>query len=332
MGKIVALLLLSLAVVGRGDAEEILPLEVISYEDFIAKEAGALAIMETALYEKGIVGIKGIPGYREKVERFIECVRQFSALPEEIKEQYAPDRARGDLFLGYEKGKEKFRRPDGRWFIDDLKVSYYGFVPDVAMNKWPVEMDLKTPFLELGTVMGEMGKAMMQQLGLIGEKTGLFLNETPALGRMLHYVKCGEATNDNPFWCGAHFDHSLFTVLIPAFYYDGDVEVQEPEEAGLFVKTDSDGVFRKIAAADHDVLLFQVGEFGQLVANDAIRATEHRVHKALGSIERYAMAVFCLAPMEAVIHSTSELAKDVRYGEGGTWYALFLPPVDRGDF
>ncbi len=61
--------------------------------------------------------------------------------------------------------------------------------------------------------------------------------------------------------------------------------------------------------------MFQVGEFGQLATDDAIRATEHRVHKAKGThVERYAMALFFNAPMETTIHSFSELTQDSRYG------------------
>jgi isopenicillin N synthase-like dioxygenase len=48
--------------------------------------------------------------------------------------------------------------------------------------------------------------------------------------------------------------------------------------------------------------------------NDKIRATEHRVQKAAGNVERYTMALFTDAPMETVIHSTSQLTKDNRYG------------------
>jgi isopenicillin N synthase-like dioxygenase len=75
----------------------------------------------------------------------------------------------------------------------------------------------------------------------------------------------------------------------------GETKVPEPPEAGLFVKVQ--GTFKKVAA-DPEVMMFQVGEFGQLVTNDAIRATEHRVHKAPDSIERYAMALFFNAPQK----------------------------------
>ena len=291
---------------------EMLNLDVISYEDFVNEDPETLTILDKALHEKGIVGMKGIPTYKEKVLKYIEAAREFSALPESIKESYAPKLDLGELFLGYEKGKEKFQRPDGRWVIDDLKVSYYGFVPDSAVNKWPAEVDLKTPFQEIGVLMSEISQAVMIKIGLIGPSTGMYLDSAPRLGRALYY--CHGTEDSNPYWCGAHFDHGLFTVLLPAFYFSNGTAVAEPLEAGLFVKTSQDGIYRKVAADDPDVMLFQVGEFGQLVTNDGIRATEHRVHKATGPIERYTMALFNDAPMEAVIHSTSVLTKDARYG------------------
>jgi isopenicillin N synthase-like dioxygenase len=296
-----------------GAEEEILSLDVISYEAFVRDDSEALGVLKKALHEKGIVGIRGVPGYLEKVQQFIKSAREFSALPEGVKESYAPNRALGE-FLGYEKGKEKFKRPDGRWVIDDLKISYYGFVPESPLNKWPSEIDLRAPFQDLGMLMSEMGEAVMQKIGLIGSVTGISLDGIPRVGRMLYYRKGVDGTLDNPFWCGAHFDHSMFTALLPAFYFSNGVAIGEPMEAGLFVKTTCDGVFKKVVANDPDVMMFQVGEFGQLVTNDAIQATEHRVHKALGAVERYTMALFFMPAMETVIHSSSELAKDARYG------------------
>lgn len=296
------------------DTMEVLSLDVISYESFIQDDPGALQVLGKALHEKGIVGIKGIPGYKEKVLHFIETAREFSSLPEEVKESYAPNRSLGEMFLGYEKGKEKFKRPDGKWVVDDLKVSYYGFVPEMPPNKWPREVDLKTPFQDLGMLMSEMGEAVMKKIGLIGPTTGICLDGLPRVGRMLYYKKSIEGVAENPLWCGAHFDHGLFTALLPAFYFVGGEAIPEPMEAGLFVKTTSDGVFKKVLADDPDVLLFQVGEFGQLVTNDGIRATEHRVQKALGTVERYTMALFYDAPQDLVIRSFSELVKDARYG------------------
>ena len=259
----------------QGFAEiEALPLDVISYESFIHKDPEALQILDRALHENGIVGIRGVPGYQAKVLKFIEAARALAALPEEVKEAYAPNHDLGETFLGYEKGKEKFKRPDGRWVVDDLKVSYYGFVPDCLANKWPREMDLSTPFQELGALMSEMGEAVMKAIGLVGAQTGICLDGIPRVGRLLYYRKCTDSVADNPFWCGAHFDHGLFTAILPAFYYQNGEQVAEPMEAGLFVKTSKQEVFRKVIANDPEVMMFQVGEFGQLVTNDAIRATD----------------------------------------------------------
>lgn len=312
--NIIGLLALVLTTICQGTG--ILDLDVISYDDVIQKDPAALQKLKKALHEKGIVGIQGIPGYREKVQNYIETVRKFSALPEAVKESYAPNRDLGELFLGYERGKEKFMRPDGSWIIDDLKVSYYAWVPDHQENKWPIEVDLRTPFQDLGMLMIQMGEVVMQAVELVGPKTGISIEEITRLGRMLYYRKNSDsAFQENPYWCGNHFDHSMLTTLIPAFYFVDGKEVPEPEEAGLFVKTTAEGVYQKVVA-NPDVMLFQVGEFGQLATNDEIRATEHRVHKAAGNVERYTMALFSQPGMDVVIHSTSMLTKDARYGGG----------------
>lgn len=293
------------------DAIPILDLDIISYDDFINEDPATLHLLDKALHEKGIVGMRGIPTYKEKVLNYIDAARRFSALSEDVKESYSPNRESGDL-LGYEKGREKFQRPDGRWVIDDLKVSYYALVPDSPKNKWPAEVDLRTSFTEIATLMIKISEVVMHKIGLIGPNTGIYVNDTPRVGRALHYRHNAENQSDNPYWCGSHFDHGMLTTLLPAFYFLNGEPIAEPPEAGLFVKTE--GVFKKVAANDPDILLFQVGEFGQLATNDAIRATEHRVQKAYGPVERYTFALFTDAPMDAVICSTSKLTKDSRYG------------------
>lgn len=293
---------------------EILALDIVSYEAFIRDEEETRDVLKRALKSSGIVGIRGIPGYEEKVRSLIERAREFSSLPDEVKDVYAPDYALGGPFLGYQKGREKFKGLDGQWVEDNLKVSYFGFVPDNALNKWPDEVDLRTPFQELGRIMSEVGEALMTKMGLLGTATGISLEGVPRLGRMLYYGQ--NQRTKNPFWCGAHCDHGLFTALLPAFYFSHGVAVPEPAEAGLFVRTPSDGLYKKVCANDPDVLLFQVGEFAQLATDDGQMATKHRVNKAAGDIERYTMALFFDASLDAVVRSHSELARDRRYGGG----------------
>lgn len=295
---------------------EILDLDVIQYEDFKNGDPEAIAKLTKGLYEKGIAGIRGVPGYREAYARFIDSARAFTSLPEEVKELSAPRRDLGETFLGYESGKEKFQLPDGRWIIDDLKVSYYAHNPNGPENRWPQDSDFQYAYSDLTSVMSEVGIAAMEKIGMIGPSTGIIYENAPRVCRMLYYKKSIDGQAENPYWCGAHFDHCLITGILPAVYFKDGQQIPEPVEAGLFIRTEQGQPYRKIVADDYDVMMFQVGEFGQLATNDKIRATEHRVHKALDGVERYTMAAFFNAPMDAVIRSTSVLTSDARYGAG----------------
>lgn len=294
---------------------EILDIDIFSYEDFAKHDSATIDSIRKALLTKGIVGLRGIPGYKEAAFNFIAHSREFSALDEKIKQAYAPNRKAGE-FLGYEIGMEKFLRPDGQWKIDDSKASYYALVPDKEVNVWPSECDLRNPFLQIANIMLKTGRSVLESLELMPKSFPL--DRTDGVGRMLHYHKQSDETMDNPFWCGAHFDHGLFTALMPAFYFVDGKSVSEPLEAGLFVRAKDDPNFYKVISDDPDVLLFQVGEFGQLATDDAIRATEHCVRKAKGGIERFTLAVFFSPPMDTTIHSCSQLTSDLRYsGEAG---------------
>lgn len=293
---------------------ERLELDLISYDKLSQGDPETLQILDIALHEKGIVGVRGVPGYQEKYAHFIQASREFNALPEEVKENYKPNRELGETFMGYEVGKEKFQRPSGEWVIDDLKTSYYAHIPDHPENKWPIEVNLRDPYEALGGLMAEMGELIMYKIGLLGNRTGFHLEDDARMGRLLYYRK--SVNNDNPYWCGAHFDHGLFTVILPGVYFIEGEQVPEPEEAGLFVRVSEEAPFKKVSTDnDLNVMLFQVGEFGQLATDDGIRATEHRVQKALGPIERYTLAVFFNAPMDLPIYSKSILTKDARYGK-----------------
>ena len=289
-------------------------LELISYEDLL-DPANQLAGKEvkTALFKTGILGIKNVPDYESKSAAYIKAARQFSALDEKLKKQYAPDRDAGDT-EGYELGAEWFKDQNGNWQIDDKKASFYAFVPDKTRNKWPREVNLKTPYLELGELIFRTGKHLLNFLGL-NETLGIHQDGLQGYGRMLHYHKEKETRQTNPNWCGAHFDHGVFTGLMPAYYFRDGEEVSEPEEAGLFIRPTNGKNFEKVKASDKSILLFQVGEFGQLASNDHYRATQHLVRKAEGNIERFTFALFYSADVQAVIHSTSELTKDARYAE-----------------
>lgn len=106
----------------------------------------------------------------------------------------------------------------------------------------------------------------------------------------------------------------MYRIFFCIFLFGSSLMNAEPSEAGLFVRVSEEAPFKKVSAEDFDVMMFQVGEFGQLVTDDGIRATEHRVHKAIGAIERYTLAVFYNAPMDIPVYSKSILTNDARYG------------------
>ncbi|KTD24964.1 Uncharacterised protein [Legionella lansingensis] len=288
--------------------------DIISYKDLLDGENAFIRDkIKSALYMTGIVGVCDVPAFVETSKDYIEAVRKFSALDMASKKQYEPNRDAG-LTEGYEVGAEQFLDQNGQWQTDDKKASFYAFVPDHPRNIWPREVDLKTPYLALGELMFETGKKVLDFLGL-NEAVGLHLDDMVGYGRMLHYLNVDESQNANPNWCGAHLDHGVFTALMPAYYFREGIEVEEPEEAGLYIMPSNSDQFEKINARDKSIMLFQVGEFLQLASNDQILATKHLVRKAKGNIERYTYALFFSAHDDTVIYPHSKLTKDTRYLE-----------------
>lgn len=147
----------------------------------------------------------------------------------------------------------------------------------------------------------------------LNECVGLPLYHLVGYGRMLHYLV--DDSIQNPNWCGAHLDHGVLTALMPAYYFRNGIEIDEPQDAGLYIMPSNSERFEKIDAADKSIMLFQVGEFLQLASNDRIRATKHLVKKTTGSVERFTFALFFSAQDDTVILSHSELTQDTRYLE-----------------
>lgn len=287
-------------------------LDIFDYKDLgDTTNASIRKAMERALLRKGILGIQGVPNFVELSKKYIEAARTFSGLPEEIKNKYAPLRDTGDT-EGYELGAEWFKDENGEWQIDDKKASYYAYVPDRSYNKWPTEVDLKTPYLNMGNLIFKTGKHLLDVLGF-NQTIGIDDEKLVAHGRMLHYHKKEKSHVINPNWCGAHLDHSVLTGLMPAYYFQDGKEIEEPKEAGLFIMPTEGNTFEKIDAADKSILLFQIGEFAQLISNDRVKATKHLVRKANDNIERYTLALFIDPDYAYIVNSTSILTTDERY-------------------
>ena len=300
-------------------------LDIFNYEELQGpRQSHSDQHLQACLMQKGIVGIERVPNFEACSAAYINAARQFAALPTEIKARYAPRHDLGST-AGYELGAEQFKNAEGLWQTDNYKASYYAHVPNQPNNQWPTEVDLKTPYLALGQLILAVGKEILNRVG-INDKVGLDQVKLTAYGRMLHYHMHHDADAANPNWCGAHLDHGVFTGLAPAHYFRDGVPVAEPDAAGLYVMPTDTDAYQKFSANRADVLLFQVGEFGQLLANDRIRATRHLVRKAPDGFERFAFALFFSPADETRVQSTSVLTQDARYrdnadGNGAIRYA-----------
>ncbi|MGQ3888547.1 hypothetical protein ACQUW5_05885 [Legionella sp. CNM-1927-20] len=291
-------------------------LDIITYEELLNPTFNAKRI-EKPLLDKGILGISHVPQFELKYKEYIKVARQFSLLSESIKKRYAPNLDSG-LTEGYEVGAEWFKNEDGKWQIDAHKASYYACVPDNSLNKWPTEINLKKAYLELGELIFVTGKKLLNKIGLNEEMAGLNHDSLQGYGRMLHYQRAKGLAEKDDNWCGAHHDHGLFTGLTPASYFQDDKEVEEPKEAGLYIIPHNSQRFEKVELPHKFILLFQVGEFAQLLSHDRFTATKHMVKKAPAGIERFTYALFYSPDEKMLIKSNSILAKDLRYSKNQT--------------
>lgn len=298
-------------------------LTVVSYNDLMSGNFPAIQKLKEAAHAHGILGISDIPQYETRVDDFIRDFRKFSALSETLKsnEKLTPNRDKKE-FTGYELGAERFPLPkenpaDPDVFVtDSAKHSLYELVPDVpGVNKWPDDCNLGTPvrnsYEAIAELMVQVGMKVMEAIGLIGGDSPVQV-ASHHVGRGLHYTK-----NDprNPFSCGAHKDHGYFTGLLPGIHYYQDKTIDEPEEAGLYVKKTGATHFQKVDSSDRKILYFQIGETAQLAHNDRVIATEHRVaaidpDSPLADAERFTLAVFFALGMDHVIRSSSVLTQN----------------------
>lgn len=249
-----------------------------------------------AFHDKGIIGIRGVPGFVEAYENFIKSAQNFVRLPKEKRDQYTPS----DFYWrGWSYGVESFNQ-----VTDAFKGSYYVKFPEEhadVPNIWPSQdvPDFKKHYLKLVEIIFRMGQEINPLLGI-------HIKDLTSVARMLYYgpIKDSKAVE----WCGEHRDHGLLTGLCPGTYlYEGQ-RVPSPKGTGLFIRGEE-------TSAPEDVLLFQIGEVAELITNGGVTATEHEVRKAVGGYERYNLALFMAPLADYKIESTLEKYND-RFFQG----------------
>jgi isopenicillin N synthase-like dioxygenase len=238
-----------------------------------------------AFHDKGIIAIRGVPGFDKAYEDFLNASRQFISLTEEQQAKYTPEDA---YSRGWSYGIETFNG-----VRDAFKGSYYAAYPEKvahAPNIWPTQdvPEFQHAYLNLVKIIFNMGKEVLPLINIA-------IKNNFSVTRMLYYGPV-----DNPKaveWCGEHRDHGLITGLCPGTYFLNGKKVLQPPKTGLFVRGEE-------VSVSNDVLLFQIGEVAELITNGAVTATEHEVRKAIGGYERYNLAVFLVPSFTYKIKST----------------------------
>jgi len=251
-------------------------------------------------HEEGFIAVRGIPGYEDAYEAFLNQARLFIKLSEEEKSKCSVEKYK---LQGWSSGKETFNG------LQDLSKSfYYALITgNDCENVWPDESltGFKPAYLNLGKIITDTGLKILPLLGLD-------VNIPSTLGRMLHYSPVYETDADeSPYWCGVHTGHGFMSGLCAATYIKGDEIVQKPENCGLYVRDKSVSIPR-------DALIFQISEVAELLSNGLLTATEHYVKKAFGGVERFTFALFFSPEKNFKMHSKLTKFED-RFKDGMTF-------------
>lgn len=251
----------------------------------------------------GYIAIDGVPEFEEAYQQFQGASNKFVKLSEADQAKCTPSNYAA---RGWSRGVEVFNG-----HRDTYKGSYYAAIPDDGTNIWPEEIlpELKDAYQNVAMMVLNVAREVLPLIG--------FDHEIQALGRMLDYQAVPEGANDgNPNWCGNHRDHGVFTGLCPEVYYNdaGEVVVR-PEGSGLYIEG-------RPVAPPRNLMLFQMGEFMELMTNGAVRATDHWVQKAPSGYRRSTLAVFIDPLDEITVTCTDEAVKEKyadRYADGITY-------------
>lgn len=248
---------------------------------------------------KGIIAIRGVPGFVKAYEDFIKSAQKFINLPQEKRAQYTPPDAYG---RGWSYGIETFSG-----VTDSFKGSYYASYPEefaTLPNIWPCKdlPDFKKNYLNLVEIIFRTGKEIQQFLGIN-------IKDVLSVSRMLYYGPIHDSKGVE--WCGEHRDHGLLTGLCPGVCFLKGQRIPKPSGTGLFIRGE------EIFTPD-DALLFQIGEVAELITNGTVTATEHEVKKAVGGFERYGFAHFIIPRSDYAIESTLSKYND-RFSPGITY-------------
>jgi len=270
-------------------------------------------------YGFAIIADHGIP--QELIDRAEEKARDFFALPEPVKKQYAiagQGGARGYTPFGIETAKgAKAHDLKEFWHVGRDLPDGHPFRAHMPDNVWPAEVaSFRDTFRELYATFDRTGlkilRAIARYLGIGEDYFADTVRDGNSVLRLLHYPPQTEPTGEH-IRAGAHEDINTITLLLGA------------EEAGLELKT-RDGRWIPVSPQPGE-LVINIGDMLQRLTNGRLRSTSHRVVNPAperASNARYSMPFFLHFRSDFRIEA---LPGTVASGDKPEW-----PPITADDY
>jgi isopenicillin N synthase-like dioxygenase len=240
----------------------------ISFKDIKVKDPVAIESLSSALQEHGFVTFVEHGISSSLLEDAYNISKEFFALPNEIKQNYARPETGGAR--GYTQfGKET---AVGETVADLKEFWHHG--PEID-NSYDSRIRENLPILELEEFniicaqlfkeLHKLGLSILQSIALILNKPENFFDTWVEKGnsvlRLIHYPAVTDQSN--LMRARAHADINLITLLVGA------------EESGLEVQH-NDGSWIPIEAASKSIVC-NIGDMMQLVTRGKLKSTIHRV-------------------------------------------------------
>jgi len=265
----------------------------------------------------GLLTVKNVPNYITARKRLLPLSREFSLLPDSIKEKYV--HAESYYSFGWSHGKEKLQgKPDvskGSYYanpqydkpVDDEEIieKYSSFVHP---NIWPGEdlPEFEMAFKDLGQIIVSTGKLVARQCDkyVLSKCSSYPPNRLESIidtsicckARLLHYFpmdssnsngntadnaegKGSSESKDREFssWCGWHNDHGSLTGLTAAMFLDADGNEVSNNDPTAGLYIRN----RKSELIHVSIpvgnIAFQIGETAQVHSGGLLQATPHAV-------------------------------------------------------
>lgn len=255
---------------------------------FATDKDNFVAEIGKAYTEFGFCGISGHSISDEVVANTYNVIKQFFALPTEVKAKYhkqGQSGARGYTAVGVEKAKDS-NHPDLKefWHVG-RELDGPAPHPSLFPNVWPTEVDgFKQATYALYSELEKLGNTVLEALALfLGQEQSYFadkVNYGNSILRAIHYPPIIDTTTAS-IRAGQHEDINLITLLVGS------------NEAGLEILR-RDGSWLPVTTIEGTIVV-NIGDMLQRLTNHVLPSTTHRVVNPAGSAAeqpRYSIPFF----------------------------------------